>query len=143
MHNLSLAKALSTAIPIVVFAISVAYFRRYLKSRNIITPFMKRTTITILPDSGQPIDEKYIKSFEAELEFAKGEEYIRRLAMIGMMYLQNAVAYNNKDLYLKAKEYLSKAEEAIKGKDVGFMTKTLVDNLRSKIETYKYRFGER
>ncbi|AAK42281.1 hypothetical protein SULI_14465 [Saccharolobus solfataricus] len=143
LHNITLANTLSTIIPIIVFGISVAYFGKYRKSHGIITPFMKRTSIPILPDSGQPIDEKYIKSFEAGLKFVKGEEYIKRLAMIGMMYLQNAVAYDNKDLYLKAKEYLSKAEEAMKGKDVRFETRLLVDNLRSKIETYKYRFGER
>ncbi|AGJ63487.1 Hypothetical Protein SiL_2044 [Sulfolobus islandicus LAL14/1] len=104
---------------------------------------MKKVTITILPDSGQPIDERYIKGFEANLKFAKGEEYIKQLAIIGMMYLQNAVAYDNKDLYLRAKEYLSRAEEAMEGKSVSFETKALVENLKSKIETYKYRFGER
>ncbi|AGJ62923.1 Hypothetical Protein SiL_1476 [Sulfolobus islandicus LAL14/1] len=62
-----------------------------------------RISITILPDSGQPIDEKYIKNFEANLKFVKGEEYIKQLAMLGMMYLQNAIAYDNKDLYLKAR----------------------------------------
>ena len=145
LHNVTLANTLSTIIPIVVFAISVISFRKYLQSRDIITPFMKKrsVTITILPDSGQPIDEKYIRSFEVNLRFVKGEEYIKQLAMLGMMYLQNAVAYDNKDLYLRAKEYLARAEEAMDGKNVSFETKMLVDKLRSKIETYKYRFGER
>jgi hypothetical protein len=143
LHNVTLANTLSTIIPIVVFVISVTYFRKYLQRRNLITPFMKKRSITILPDSGQPIDEKYIRSFEVNLKFAKGEEYIKQLAMLGMMYLQNAVAYDNKDLYLRAKEYLARAEEAMEGKNVSFKTKLLVDNLRSKIETYKYRFGER
>ncbi|BDC17721.1 hypothetical protein [Acidianus sp. HS-5] len=143
LHNATLANTLSTIISVIVIITSVTYFRRYLQSRGIISPFMRRTTITILPDSGQPIDEKYIKSFEAGLKFTKGDERIRRLAMIGMMYLQNAVAYDNKDLYLKAKEYLRKAEEEMQGKDVKFETRMLVDNLRSKTETYKYRFGER
>ncbi|MFP3234095.1 MAG: hypothetical protein RXR08_10560 [Sulfolobaceae archaeon] len=44
---------------------------------------------------------------------------------------------------MRAKEYLARAEEAMEGKNVSFETKLLVDNLRSKIETYKYRFGER
>ncbi|BBG23766.1 hypothetical protein IC006_1060 [Sulfuracidifex tepidarius] len=44
---------------------------------------------------------------------------------------------------MRAKEYLSRAEEVMQGKSVGFEAKALVDNLRSKIETYKYRFGER
>jgi hypothetical protein len=143
LHNVTLANTLSTIIPLVVFVILVTYYRKYLQSRNLITPFMKRRSITILPDSGQPIDEKYIRSSEVNLKFAKGEEYIKRLAMLGMMYLQNAVAYDNKDLYLRAKEYLARAEEAMEGKSVSFETKMLVDNLRSKIETYKYRFGER
>lgn len=142
LHNLTLANTLSTIIPILVSIVSATYFKRYLQSRGLITPFMKRVSITILPDSGQPIDEKYIKSFEARLKFTKGEEYIKQLAMLGMMYLQNAVAYNNKDLYLRAKEYLARAEEAMKGKSVSFETKMLVDNLKSKIETYRYRFGE-
>ena len=143
LHNVTLANTLSTIIPIVVIVISVTYFRKYLQSRNLITPFTKRSSITILPDSGQPIDEKYIRSFEVNLKFAKGEEYIKQLAMLGMMYLQNAVAYDNKDLYLRAKEYLARAEEAMEGKSVNFETKMWVDNLRSKIETYKHRFGER
>ncbi|PVU74743.1 hypothetical protein DDW13_06300 [Acidianus hospitalis] len=143
LHNVTLANTLSTIIPIVVFAISVIYFNKYLQSRNLISPFTKRSSITILPDSGQPIDEKFIRRFEVNLKFAKGEEYIKRLAMLGMMYLQNAVAYDNKDLYLRAKEYLAKAEEAMEGKSVSFETKMMVDYLRSKIETYKYRFGER
>ena len=63
--------------------------------------------------------------------------------MLGMMYLQNAVAYDNKDLYLRAKEYLERVEEAMEEESISFETKMLVDNLRSKIETYKYRFGER
>ncbi|AAK40857.1 hypothetical protein SULI_08175 [Saccharolobus solfataricus] len=143
LHDMTLANALSTIIFILGFGVSAIYFNRYLESRGLITPFMKRVSITILPDSGQPIDEKYIKSFEARLKFAKGEEYIKLLAMLGMMYLQNAVAYDNKDFYLRAKEYLSRAEEAMQEKSVSFETKALVDNLRSKIETYKYRFGER
>ncbi|ARM76497.1 hypothetical protein [Acidianus manzaensis] len=143
LHDMTLANTLSTIISILGFAVSVIYFNRYLESRGLIAPFMKRKFINILPDSGQPIDEKYIKSFEARLKFAKGEEYIKLLAMLGMMYLQNAVAYDNKDFYLRAKEYLSRAEEAMREKSVSFETKALVDNLRSKIETYKYRFGER
>ncbi|AEE94201.1 conserved hypothetical protein [Acidianus hospitalis W1] len=143
LHNVTLANTLSTIIPIVVFAISVIYFNKYLQSRNLISTFMKKRSITILPDSGQPIDEKYIRGFEVNLKFIKGEEYIKQLAMLGMMYLQNAVAYDNKDLYLRAKEYLARAEEAMEGKSVSFETKMLVDYLRSKIETYKYRFGER
>ena len=143
LHNVTLANTLSTIIPIIVIVTSIAYFRKYLQSSNLITPFMRRQPITILPDSGQPIDEKYIKSFEVNIRFAKDEEYIKRLAMLGMMYLQNAVAYDNKDLYFRAKEYLSRAEQAMQGKSVSFETKALVDNLRSKIETYKYRFGER
>ncbi|MFP3230989.1 MAG: hypothetical protein RXS19_07225 [Caldisphaera sp.] len=145
LHNVTLANTLSTIIPIVVFIISGIYFRKYLQSRNLITPFMKRRsiTITILTDSGQPIDEKFIRSFEVNLKFAKGEEYIKQLAMLGMMYLQNAVAYDNKDLYLRAKEYLERVEEAMEEESISFETKMLVDNLRSKIETYKYRFGER
>ena len=90
------------------------------------------------------IDEKFIRRFEVNLKFAaKGEEYVKRLAMLGMMYLQNAVAYGNKDLYLRAKEHLTKAEEAVQGKSVSFETRMAVDYLRSKIETYKYRFGKR
>lgn len=143
LHNVTLASTLSTIIPIIVFVISLMYFNRYLQSRDLISPFMRRRTIIILPDSGQPIDEKYIRSFEAHLKFARGEEYIKELAMLGMMYLQNAVAYNNRELYLRAKEYQARAEEAMQGKSVSFETKTLVDNLKSKIETYKYRFGER
>ncbi|WP_048587846.1 hypothetical protein [Saccharolobus islandicus] len=143
LHNLTLANILIIVIPLAVFATSSSYFDRYLRSNGLISPFMKKVTITILPDSGQPIDERYIKGFEANLKFAKGEEYIKQLAIIGMMYLQNAVAYDNKDLYLRAKEYLSRAEEAMEGKSVSFETKALVENLKSKIETYKYRFGER
>lgn len=102
LHNVTLVNTISTIIPIVVIVISVVYFRKYLQSHNAVTPFM-RISITILPDSGQPIDEKYIKNFEANLKFVKGEEYIKQLAMLGMMYLQNAIAYDNKDLYLKAR----------------------------------------
>jgi hypothetical protein len=143
LHDVTLANTLSIVIPIVIIVISGTYFSKYLQRRNLIAPFMKKRIITILPDSGQPIDEKYIRSFEVNLKFAKGEEYIKRLAMLGMMYLQNAVAYDNKDLYLRAKEYLARAEEAMEGKNVSFETKMWVDNLISKIETYKYRFGER
>jgi len=146
LHNVTLANTLSTItiIPIVVFIITGIHFRKYLQSRNLITPFMKRRliTITILTDSGQPIDEKFIRSFEANLKFVKGEEYIKQLAMLSMMHLQNAVAYDNKDLYLRAKEYLARAEEAMKEESISFETKMLVDNLSSKIETHKYRFGE-
>jgi len=147
LHNITLANTLSTIIPIIVLVVSGTYFMKYLQSYNLVTPFMKRSmkrrSITILPDSGQPIDEKFIRSFEADLKFVEDEEYIKQLAMLGMMYLQNAVAYDNKNLYLRAKEYLSKAEEAMKEKNVSFEIKILVDNLRSKIEIYNYRFGER
>jgi hypothetical protein len=143
LHNVTLANILSTIIPIVVFVISVIYFSKYLQSRTLITPFMKKRLITILPDSGQPIDEKYIKSFEDNLKFAKGEEYIKWLAMLGMMYLQNAIAYDSKDYYLRAKEYLTKTKEAMDGKSINFETKKLVEYLMNKIEAHKYRFGER
>ena len=117
LHNVTLANTLSMIISTVVFVISATYFHKYLQSHNLISPFIKKKrTITILPNSGQPIDEKHIRSFEVNLKFAKGEEYIKRLAMLGMMYLQNAVAYDNKDLYLRAKEYLARAEEAMEGR---------------------------
>ncbi|MBB5255119.1 hypothetical protein [Sulfurisphaera ohwakuensis] len=145
-HNPTLANNLSTIVSIIVIVISSYFFNRYLLSHNMISPFTRsRKTITVLPDSGEPIDEKYIRSFEAGLNFYKNDpnEYIKRLAMIGLMYLQNAIAYANKDYYLKARDYLYKAEEEINGKNVTFETRLLVDNLRSKIKTYKYRFGER
>jgi len=54
----------------------------------------------ISPESGEPIDEKVIKRYEKALEFSdrESENYVAGLAMLGMMYLQNAVAYDNKDL---------------------------------------------
>ncbi|BBD72008.1 hypothetical protein HS1genome_0397 [Sulfodiicoccus acidiphilus] len=143
LHNPSLANYLGTIIPLMTFVISSTYFNRYIQSRGLKSQFMRRTSVKISPESGKPIDQKMIKGFEASLKFAKGEDRIRRLVTVGMMYLQNAVAYDDKDRYLKAKEFLSLAEEAMRGESPSFETKMLVENLRSKTETYKYRFGDR
>ena len=58
------------------------------------------TKYIISPESEQPINEKVIKRYEKALEFSdrESENYVAGLAMLGMMYLQNAVAYDNKDL---------------------------------------------
>jgi len=148
-HSIILSATLSALIFSTLGAILSTYLDRYLMRHGIRPPGIRRkearTKYMISPESGQPIDEKVIKRYEKALEFSdkKSENYVAELAMLGMMYLQNAVAYDNKDLYLRAKEYLARAEEAMEGKSVSFETKILVDNLRSKIETYKYRFGER
>ncbi|BCU71275.1 hypothetical protein KN1_25720 [Stygiolobus caldivivus] len=148
-HNSVLSSNLSFLISAILLGISSIYINRYLMRRGIRPPGIRkkeaRTKYTLSPESGQPIDEKVIKRYEKALAFSdkESENYIAELAILGMMYLQNAVAYNNKDLYLRAKDYLSKAEEAMHERSVSFETKALVDNLRSKIETYKYRFGER
>ena len=148
-HTFILSAFLSALIFSTLGATLSTYLNRYLMRRGIRPPGIRkkeaRTKYIISPESGQPIDEKVIKRYEKALEFSdkKSENYVAELAMLGMMYLQNAVAYDNKDLYLRAKEYLAKAEEAMEGKNVSFETKLLVDNLKSKIETYKYRFGER
>jgi len=148
-HSFILSATLSALIFSTLGAILSIYLDRYLMRRGIRPPGIRkkeaRTKYIISPESGQPIDEKVIKRYEKALEFSdkKSENYVAELAMLGMMYLQNAVAYDNKDLYLRAKEYLARAEEAMEGKSVSFETKIMVDNLRSKIETYKYRFGER
>jgi hypothetical protein len=148
-HSFILSATLSTLIFSTLSATLSTYLNRYLMRRGIRPPGIRRkearTKYMISPESGQPIDEKVIKRYEKALEFSdkKSENYVAELAILGMMYLQNAVAYDNKDLYLRAKEYLARAEEAMEGKNVSFETKLLVDNLRSKIETYKYRFGER
>ncbi|BDB97408.1 hypothetical protein [Saccharolobus caldissimus] len=149
LHSFVLSVSLSALISSTLGAILSTYLDRYLMRRGIRPPGIRkkeaRIKYIISPESGQPIDEKVIKRYEKALEFSdkESENYIAELAMLGMMYLQNAVAYDNKDLYLRAKEYLSRAEEAMQGKSVSFETKVIVDNLRSKIETYKYRFGER
>ena len=148
-HSFILSATLSSLIASTLGATLSTYLDRYFMRRGIRTPGIRKkeakTKYMISPESGQPIDEKVIKRYEKALEFSdkKSENYVAELAMLGMMYLQNAVAYDNKDLYLRAKEYLAKAEEAMEGKNVSFETKLLVDNLKSKIETYKYRFGER
>ncbi|MEJ2780515.1 hypothetical protein WIW89_06375 [Stygiolobus sp. CP850M] len=148
-HSIILSATLSALIFSTLGAILSTYLDRYLMRHGIRPPGIRRkeasTKFMISPESGQPIDEKVIKRYEKALEFSdkKSENYVAELAMLGMMYLQNAVAYDNKDLYLRAKEYLARAEEAMEGKNVSFETRMLVDNLRSKIETYKYRFGER
>ena len=149
-HSFILSDNLSALISSTLGATLFIYFDRYLMRRGIRPPGIRRkearTKYMISPESGQPIDEKVIKRYEKALEFSdreSSENYVAELAMLGMMYLQNAVAYDNKDLYLRAKEYLARAEEAMEGKSVSFETKLFVDNLKSKIETYKYRFGER
>jgi len=148
-HSFILSATLSALIFSTLGAILSTYLNRYLMRRGIRPPGIRKkeasTKFMISPESGQPIDEKVIKRYEKALEFSdrESENYVAELAMLGAMYLQNAVAYDNKDLYLRAKEYLARAEEAMEGKSVSFETKMWVDNLRSKIETYKHRFGER
>jgi hypothetical protein len=149
LHSFILSATLSTPISSTLGATLFIYLNRYLMRRGIRPPGIRKKEASIKyiisPESGQPIDEKVIKRYEKALEFSdrESENYVAELATLGMMYLQNAVAYDNKDLYLRAKEYLARAKEAMEGKSVSFETKMLVDNLRSKIETYKYRFGER
>ncbi|BBG23711.1 hypothetical protein IC006_1001 [Sulfuracidifex tepidarius] len=149
LHSFILSVSLSAIISSTLGATLSTYLDRYLMRRGIRPPGIRkkeaRTKYIISPESGQPIDEKVIKRYEKALAFSdkESENYVAELAMLGMMYLQNAVAYDNKDLYLRAKECLARAEEAVQEKRVSFETKMLVDNLRSRIETYKYRFGER
>ena len=141
-HSIKLSAALSAIIFLTLGAKLSTYLDRYRYYRYLMRHGIRPPGS---PESEQPIDEKVIKRYEKALEFSdkESENFVAKLAILGMMYLQNAVAYDNKDLYLRAKEYLAWAEEAMEGKNVSFKTKMLVDNLRSKIETYKYRFGER
>ncbi|BBG23701.1 hypothetical protein IC006_0991 [Sulfuracidifex tepidarius] len=74
LHSVTLANTVSTIAPVLVFLVSVTYFRKYLQSRNLVTPFMRKVSVTISPDSGQPIDEKYIKRFELISSLLKGRD---------------------------------------------------------------------
>ncbi len=68
---------------------------------------------------------RIVAEADSEEDIDRIMEYVQQfqLDMVAMMYLQNAVAYDNKDLYLRAKEYLSRAEEVMQVKSVSFETK--------------------
>ncbi|WP_054843467.1 molybdopterin-dependent oxidoreductase [Vulcanisaeta souniana] len=114
---IALANDLSAALSIVMTAITSLIFAKYVRSRNTVSPFMVRNirNIMVNPDSDKPIDEDYIKAFEEALSSMSkdSDDYVRLLTMLGgLMYLQNAIAYNCRDLFSRAVNYLGMAENA-------------------------------
>lgn len=147
LNSFNLSLYLSTIVSAVVVSVGFVYLNRYLISHGIRIPVMRRIInqrILISPGSGQPVDEELIRRYERALEsLDKGSEgYVAALVMLGAMYLQNAVAYGNRDFYLKANEYLAKARDAMQEVKLSGEVKLLVDNLGNWIEAYKRRFEE-
>ncbi|MGC9227710.1 hypothetical protein [Caldivirga sp.] len=145
LHNVALANELSIIVSIAVFALSSYALRNYLRSRNALSPLVgRRSFMTMVSlDDEHPIDGELVKRIEDSLRFVDKDtdEYVKLLAMIGIMNLRNAVAYGDRNLYMKAKGYLSMAEEAAGRVNVGEETKLLMGKLRLKVEEYKKRFN--
>ena len=120
------------------FGVTSFYFEKYLRERNLVGPLVRKRVVMRLDDEG-PVDERKVKALESQLKHFKGDsdEYARRLALLGFLYLRNAVALNRKDYFDKAVDYLNKAKEV---REVSEDTRILIWGLSERIETYKYRF---
>lgn len=143
LHNAALANELSFIVSIGVFALSSYVFDNYLRSRSESPPLVRRRFVAAVSlDDDHPIDDELLRRVEEGLGFVdKGtDEYVKLLAMLGIMNLRSAVARSDRNLYLKAKDYLSMAEEAAGRINVSEETKLLMDKLRLKVEEYKERF---
>ena len=143
LAGLLLPKGLQQFTPLIstaTFGITGLYFDKYLRERNLVGPLVRKRAVIRLDDEG-PVDERKVKALESQLKHFKGDsdEYARRLALLGFLYLRNAVALSRKDYFDKAVDYLNKAKEVRK---VSEDTRILIWSLSKRIETYKYRFRD-
>ena len=143
---MALSSYVSIPAGAVVLSVGLILLNRYLISHGIRIPVLRRRVleqeVLIVPGSGQPVDEELIKRHENALRFAdeNSEGYVAGLAMLGFMYLQNAIAYGNKDLYLRARDYLDRARDAMRRVSVSDEVRMLVDRLEREVEGSRSRF---
>ncbi len=141
----TLSSYISALVSAAVVGIGLVYLNRYLITHGIRFPVLRRTfnhVVYIIPGDGQPINEELIRRYEDALRFSdkNSENYVAELAMLGFMYLQNAIAYGNKDLYLRARDYLDKARDAMKTVRVSDKVRILVERLEKEVESNKAKF---
>ena len=146
LHNVTLSSYVSILVGAVVTGTGLVILNRYLINHGIMIPTLRRRIleqgIFIVPGSGRPIDEELIRRHEDALNFAdsNSEGYVAGLVVLGFMYLQNAVTYGNRDLYLKAGDYLDKAMNTMGTVHISDEVKMLIERLGREIERNKARF---
>ena len=146
LHNAALSYYLSPLVGAVVLGIGLVLLNRYLIGHGVRIPVLRRRTLEqevfIVPGSDRPVDEELIRRHENALRFAdeNSEGYVAGLAMLGFMYLQNAIAYGNKDLYLRARDYLDRARDAMSRVSVSNEVRMLVERLRKEVKGNRSRF---
>lgn len=138
--------ALNTSPPIylnalifgVVTGFGIVYLKRGLVNRGFRAAALSgaagRHTYIVLGDD-KPVDEDLIGKYEDYLKRVdkSSEDYLTILAVLSFMYLQNALVYKRKDLYLKAYEYLAKARDAMKGVEAGAEVNALIEKLEKEV----------
>ena len=130
----------------VVLGVGLVLLNRYLIGHGVRIPVLRRRVlgqeVFIVPGSGRPVDEELIRRHEDALRFANrnSEGYVAGLAMLGFMYLQNAIAYSDRGLYLRAKDYLDRARDAMRTVNVSDEVKMLIERLGREIKRSKTRF---
>ncbi|GAB6944039.1 hypothetical protein JCM14467A_08210 [Vulcanisaeta sp. JCM 14467] len=133
----------SPLVSAAILGVGLVLLNRYLISHGVRIPVLRRRTLEkevfIVPGSGRPVDEELIRRHEDTLRFTdeNSEGYVAGLAMLGFMYLQNAIAYGNKDLYLRARDYLDRARDVMRSVNVSDEVRMLVERLGREIEKNK------
>ncbi|ADN50641.1 hypothetical protein [Vulcanisaeta distributa] len=145
LHNAVLSSYLSIPVGAVVVGVGLILLNRYLINHGVMIPILKRRverTVFISPGNGWSIDEELIRRHEDALRFADrdSEGYVTGLAMLSFMYLQNAIAYDDRSLYLKARDYLNRAKDAMRTVNVSDEVKILVERLEKEVEGSRSRF---
>ena len=136
---------LSALIFGIVVGVGVTYLNRHLANRGFRAAALSGAAgrhAYIVLGGDKPVDEDLIGKYEDYLKRVNksSEDHLTILAILSFMYLQNALVYKRKDLYLKSYEYLAKARDAMKGVKASAEVKALIEKLEKEVAVAGKKF---
>ncbi|BBG23102.1 hypothetical protein IC006_0386 [Sulfuracidifex tepidarius] len=131
---------LYTVSLIMSFSLLSAVMRKFLVSKGLTPSFSTKTYI----DNKTVISNSFLKEMEKKLSKVDKEEeperYVHLASMLGMSYLQNAIAFQDREMFTKALSLKEEIEKFLKSHKVKPEARTMFEGFKSKIEHSKGNF---
>lgn len=126
---------------LISFSVLSALMRKVLIKKGTLTPSINSSLTlekqTIIPQSFLKELEEKVSKVDKEKE---PERYVHLASILGISYLQNAITFNDKELFMKANSMREEVEKFIKYHKVKPEAKTIFDGFKGKVEQYKSSF---
>ncbi len=125
---------------IMSFSLLSAVMRKLLVSKGL-TPSLSAKTYL---DNKTIISSSFLKEMEKKLSKVKKEEeperYIHLASMLGISYLQNAIVFQDKEMFMKALALKEDLEKFLKSHKIRPEARTIFEGFKSKLDQSKGKF---